>query len=141
MRIEYKELKEYTEEQLEKLFLSVNWDSAKYPKRLAAAMRNSSLVISAWDNEELVGLVRSLDDGATTAFIHYLLVQPQYQKYHIGSTLLSKLLEHYKRYLYVKIMPSDKAVVPFYEKHGFRLYDHYCAMEIERLGCLEDELP
>ena len=141
MEIEYREQKEYTEEQLEKLFLSVNWESAKYPKRLVTAMKNSSLVISAWYNNELIGLIRSLDDKATTAFIHYLLVQPKYQKYHIGGTLLSKLLEHYKNYLYIKIMPSDKSTILFYEKYGFKQYENYCAMEIKRLDYLRDELP
>ena len=141
MEIMYKDTKEFTEKQLEELFLSVNWKSGKYPKRLAAAMKNSSVVISAWYCDELVGLIRSLDDGATTAFIHYLLVKPDYQNYHIGGTLLSKLLEHYENYLYIKIMPSDKNTIPFYKKFGFNLYDNYCAMEIDRLETSSDELP
>lgn len=39
-------------------------------------MRNSTHVISAWDGDRLIGLVRSLDDGATIAFLHYVLVDP-----------------------------------------------------------------
>ncbi len=141
MEITYKELKEFTKEQLSELFLSVGWKSGKYPTRLEAAMRNSSVVISAWDSSELVGLIRSLDDGATTAFIHYLLVKPAYQKYHIGGTLLTKMLEHYRDYLYIKIMPSDKKTIPFYRKYGFAIYDNYCAMEIDRMDDSSDELP
>ena len=30
--------------------------------------------------------------------------------------------------LYVKIMPSDPATIPFYARYGFRQYDHYSAM-------------
>lgn len=133
MQITYKDQKEFTPAQLEALFRSVGWASGRYPERLAQAMRGSSRVLSAWDGERLVGLIRSLDDGCAAAFIHYLLVRPDYQKYHIGGTLLSKLLEGYRDYLYIKIMPSDKSVVPFYEKYGFRVCDHYCAMQIERL--------
>ena len=50
-------------------------------------MQNSSHVISAWDGDKLVGLVRALDDGETIAFLHYLLVDPAYHGLHIGHTL------------------------------------------------------
>ncbi len=50
----YKEIKEFSKKELEELFLSVNWDSGKYPEKLVIAMKNSSNVISAWDNEKLI---------------------------------------------------------------------------------------
>jgi hypothetical protein len=50
----YKEIKEFSKKELEELFLSVNWDSGKYPEKLAIVMKNSSNVISAWDNEKLI---------------------------------------------------------------------------------------
>lgn len=56
MDIKFKETKEFTKQQLEQLFLSVNWSSGKYPDRLVRAMENSSNVISAWDGDKLVGL-------------------------------------------------------------------------------------
>ena len=49
-----KEIKEFSKKELEELFLSVNWDSGKYPEKLAIVMKNSSNVISAWDNEKLI---------------------------------------------------------------------------------------
>ena len=133
MDIKFKETKEFTKEQLDQLFLSVNWKSGKYPDRLVKAMKNSSHVISAWDGDKLVGLIRSLDDGETVAFIHYLLVHPSYQNYHIGKELMERLMDKYKDILYVKIMPSDPKTIPFYERFGFKQYDNYSAMEIMRL--------
>lgn len=133
MEIQYKEQKEFTPGELEELFLSVGWESGNYPERLVRAMKQSSLVISAWDNDRLVGLVRSLDDGETVAFIHYLLVNPAYQKLHIGAELMKRLLCCYEDLLYVKVMPSDPATIPFYEKFGFVRYDNYSALEIKRL--------
>lgn len=133
MEIRYKETKDFTPAELQRLFLSVHWESGRYPEKLARAMKNSTRVISAWDGEKLVGLVRALDDGETAAFIHYLLVDPAYQKEHIGSGLMNRLLAAYEDMLYVKIMPSDPKTIPFYEKFGFRQYDNYCAMEIKRL--------
>ena len=96
-------------------------------------MKNSSYVISAWENNNLIGLVRSLDDGETVAFIHYLLVDPTYQNYHIGTELMTRLLDKYKNMLHIKIMPSDPKVVPFYKRLGFKQYDNYTALEIMRL--------
>ena len=133
MNITYKETKNFTSKELEDLFLSVNWGSGKYPDKLVKAMKNSSNVIAAYDNDKLVGLVRSLDDGETVAFIHYLLVNPSYQAYHIGTELMTRLLEKYKDMLHIKIMPSNPKVIPFYERLGFKIYDNYTAMEIMRL--------
>lgn len=87
MKIEYKDTHIFTEKELQRLFLSVGWESGNYPDKLVRAMQNSSHVISAWDDNKLIGLVRALDDGETVAFLHYLLVDPAYQGYHIGDVL------------------------------------------------------
>ena len=64
MTIEYRQTRDFTEEDLRRLFLSVGWESGRYPKRLVTAMRNSTHVISAWDGDRLIGLVRALDDSS-----------------------------------------------------------------------------
>ena len=125
MEIEYKESKEFMAEQLRELFCPVGWKSGSYAERLVTAMRNSSHVITAWYGDNLIGLVRSLDDGEAVAFIHYLLVRPEYQKHHIGGSLLTKLLAYYESYLYVKMMPSvlGKVRLPYLRqlhRHGNR---------------------
>ena len=58
MDIKYTEEKVFTQKQIEELFLSVNWISGKYPDKLYKALLESSTVITAWDEERLVGLVR-----------------------------------------------------------------------------------
>ena len=129
MNIEYKDTKEISPKQLERLFLSVNWESGKYPEKLSRAMKNSSQVISAWNGDKLVGLVRGLDDGETVAFIHYLLVDPDYQGLHIGDELMKRIMKNFRDLLYVKIMPSDPKTKAFYRRYGFVEYDNYSAME------------
>jgi ribosomal protein S18 acetylase RimI-like enzyme len=129
MNIEYKTTKNFTSEELEHLFLSVNWESGKYPDKLVRAMKNSTHVISAWDGDKLVGLVRALDDGETVAFLHYLLVDPEYQGLHIGDELMKRIMKCFKDLLYVKIMPSDPKTIPFYKRYGFEEYSNYSALE------------
>lgn len=131
--IRYSEEKAIDTEEIRRLFLSVNWESGRHPEKVAAGLKNSSVVISAWDGDKLVGLVRGLDDGATVGFLHYLLVDPEYQGQHIGYTLMEKIMEKYKDFLHVKIMPSDPKTIPFYEKFGFVVDPSYTAMERKRM--------
>lgn len=131
--IQYRETKDFKPEDIKELFLSVKWESGRYPEKIVQGLRNSTAVISAWDGERLVGLIRALDDGATVGFIHYLVVHPDYQGCHVGRALMERLLDRYKDLLYIKIMPSDPKTIPFYEQFGFRVYENYCAMQIKRM--------
>ena len=79
-------------------------------------MHNSTRVISAWDGDKLVGLVRALDDGETVAFLHYLLVDSAYQGQYIGDELMKRIMSFYQNLLYAKVMPSDPKTIPFYER-------------------------
>ena len=49
MNVGYKDIKDFTKEQLEVLFLSVDWSSGHFPDKLVVAMKNFKTVISAWD--------------------------------------------------------------------------------------------
>ena len=63
MTIHFTEEKRFTQDQVQQLFLSVHWISGQYPQRLYNALIHSSTVITAWDDERLVGLARVLDDS------------------------------------------------------------------------------
>ena len=80
---------------------------------------NSSNVITAWEDNQLAGLIRVLDDSELLAQIHYVLVNPKFQGQGIAGNLVEMVKEKYKDYLYIESMPEDKNNVPFYEKHGF----------------------
>ena len=128
--IKYTEEKKFTQEQVQKLFLSVGWTSGNYPKRLYKALMNSSTVFTAWDEEELVGLIRVLDDTEMLAQIHYVLVHPDHQGKGIAGAMLEHVKEKYKDFMYIDVMPEDKKNVPFYEKHGFSVMENGAAIQI-----------
>ena len=48
-------------------------------QRIRCGTVNSQTVLTAWDGERLVGLARVLDDSELVAFVHYVLVHPEYQ--------------------------------------------------------------
>ena len=118
MAIEYKETRSFQADELQGLFLSVGWISGNHPEKLVIAMKNSATVLSAWDNDKLVGLVNALDDGIMTAYIHFLLINPTYQGLGIGKELLRMINGKYKEYLRIVLVADDKEV-GFYQNNGF----------------------
>ncbi|MGC2873140.1 GNAT family N-acetyltransferase [Ihubacter sp. mB4P-1] len=134
MKIRYTWEKIFTQAQVESLFLSVDWISGRYPERLYKALMHSSAVLTAWDDDKLVGLARVLDDSEMLAQIHYLLVEPSYHGQGIASQLIEMIKEKYQDYFYIEGMPEDKANVPFYVKHGFTVMENGAAIQICNLG-------
>ena len=132
--LRYTEEKCFTKEQIQQLFLSVNWISGNYPDRLYNALMHSSMVLTVWDDEVLVGLTRVLDDTEMLAQIHYVLVHPNYQGQGIAGRMIEYVKEKYKNFLYIEGMPEDKKNVPFYEKHGFSVMENGAAIQICNLS-------
>ncbi|MCR5021718.1 GNAT family N-acetyltransferase [Ruminococcus sp.] len=130
--IGYSYTQEFTKHQLKKLFRSVNWESAAYPEKLKQAMNGYTTVITAWDVEELVGLICAMDDGVMTAYIHYLLVDPEYHGQTIGRTLVEMTKEKYKDYLRT-VLIAYKNETHFYEKCGFKIEEKSLPMCITSL--------
>ena len=110
----------FTQQQLYELFKSVNWLSADYPERLYKALNNCETVFTAWDDSRLVGLINAIDDSELTAYVHYLLVRPEYQNNGIGKELLRLVRDKYKDYLYVELIAESRELIGYYEKNGFK---------------------
>lgn len=133
--LKFTEEKIFTQEQVQQLFLSVQWVSGNYPERLYKALMHSSTVLTVWDDEKLVGLTRVLDDTAMLAQIHYVLVHPDYQGQGIAGKMIEYIKKKYKEFLYIEGMPEDKSNVPFYEKHGFSVMENGAAIQIVNTLC------
>lgn len=132
MSIVYKSIQEIDAKALKELFLSVEWSSGNYPEKLAIAMKNYGSVFTAWDEEKLVGLISSMDDGIMTAYVHYLLVHPDYQGKGIGKHLVKMTTEHYKDYLRIVLVAYDKEL-EFYKHCGFKIGEAKTPMFITSL--------
>lgn len=130
MQIQYAEEKKFTQDEVQKLFLSVGWISGQYPTRLYKALMHSSTVITAWDGNHLVGLVRVIDDSELVAYMHYVLVDPAYQGHGIASTMITMIKEKYQHYLYLEIMPEERKNAAFYQRHGFQIMPDGVAMQL-----------
>ena len=137
MTIEYTDEKRFSVADTERLFKSVDWVSGEYPQRLHKALMGSPTVFTAWDGERLVGLVRVLDDGEMTAYMHYVLVDPAYHGHGIASRLVNMVKERYRDYLYIEVMPEESKNAAFYERFGFNVMPDGVAMQIVNPGVRE----
>lgn len=104
--------------ELKELFSTVEWQVSRHIDRLSAAMYKYDNLITAWDGARLVGLVCSLDDGAVTAYINYLIVHPDYQRMGIGKELMRRILNEYRDFLRVELI-ADAGATEFYDKLDF----------------------
>ena len=127
--IAYRATQDFTPQALRELFLSVEWSSGNYPDKLCAAMKNFGTVFSAWDGERLIGMICTMDDGVMNAYVHYLLVRPDYQGRGIGRRLVEMMREHYKDYLRI-VLGANNEKLDFYQACGFKLAEDASLMFI-----------
>ena len=119
MSIDFSDTHEFEQKELERLFLSVEWSSGHYPEKLVVAMKNFHTVISAWDGDKLVGMICAMDDGIMNAYVHYLLVDPDYHRQGIGHKLVEIIKQKYKDYLRIAVIAYNDELT-FYENCGFK---------------------
>ena len=115
--IRYTEKMTCSKEDLQELYLSVNWNSGKYPDRLFESIQNSTYKIFAYDDDKLIGLVTGLSDNCINLFISYLVVKPNYQNQRIGTELLNKITSK-RNFNRIQLITEDKDK-DFYLKNGF----------------------
>lgn len=118
--------KDLPPEQLHKLFVAVGWsDGSETPDMIKKGYYipwvNSTLVISAWDDERLIGAVRVLSDTMFRSVIYDLLVLPKCQNRGIGKELVKRCIEHFPNSEW--LVGTMKNIAGFYEKIGFKRCD------------------
>ncbi len=114
-------------EQLINLYTSVGWSSyTQNPRQLQNAVANSLFAIGAYDQNQLVGLIRVVGDGLTIIYIQDLLVNPVYQRRGIGTKLINSVLKKYDS-VRQKVLLTENTVKTrmFYEGCDFNPCDKY----------------
>ena len=124
-----KEYKKYQEDEIQTLYAAVGWTA--YTEDLPALKRgfqNSLLILAAYEDGELIGLIRAVGDGATIVFVQDILVIPQKQRQGIGTALLKAVLDRYSNVRQLQLTTDNTPkTVAFYKSLGFS--------ELSALGC------
>ena len=105
-------------ERISGIFDAVGWGT-RSPTELEQAFQTSTYVRIAYDNEKIVGFGRTVDDGRYYALIVDLLVDPEYQRKGIGTTILRQLRDDLDGYIFTSLTATIGKEL-FYQKQGWK---------------------
>ncbi|HNQ26789.1 MAG TPA: GNAT family N-acetyltransferase [Aquaticitalea sp.] len=119
MEINYSLDKQPTADQIIELY-----DNSGLPRpikdkeRIQKMFDNSNLVITAWDNDLLVGVCRSITDWVWSCYLADLAVRQEYKKAGIGRQLINLTKEKVGEQSMVLLL-SVPTAMEYYPKVGF----------------------
>lgn len=83
-------------------------------------------VLSLWENEKLIGLIRTVGDGISIIYIQDILILKPFQNKGLGSQLLTTTLNKYQNVMQVVLLTDNTDKTRhFYEKYGLFSNDKY----------------
>ena len=112
----------YHEAEVLSLYRSVGWTVyADNPAMVKAAFAGSLLVLGAFVQDELIGCIRAVGDGASILYIQDILVAPEHQRKGVGRRLLQAMLAQYPS-IYQTVLMTDNIPerAAFYRACGFK---------------------
>ena len=124
------EIKEYTgfdEAGILSLYGDAGWKAyTDDTEALRRGFENSLLVLAAYENGELLGLIRAVGDGATVVLVQDILVFKKYQRRGVGSALLREMLGRYSHVRQIELVTDNmESTKAFYRSMGFRELSEY----------------
>ena len=125
-------IKEYTDlskEEIVSLYNAVGWSAyTKDPDSLLRGYRNSLLVLAAYEDNRLAGIIRVVGDACTIIFVQDIIVAPDYQRKGIGTALLKQILDRYSHVRQIELVTDNTpGTISFYRSMGFQ--------ELSEMGC------
>ena len=127
--MEIREYINYNADEILRLYTEVGWTA--YTENMLAleqGYQNSLLVLAAYENDELLGIVRVVGDGFTIIFIQDILVYPKKQRHGVGTALVKAVLNRYSAVRQIELATDNTPqTVSFYKSLGFS--------EFSEIGC------
>lgn len=100
------------------LFNQVGWnDKTEDINRLKDMVENSQIVVTAWNEEEMVGFARCTTDYVFNGQINNVVVDANYRRTGIGKVIINMILDSNKHVTY--ILRGSSKNEEFYRGLGF----------------------
>ncbi|MDD4080045.1 MAG: GNAT family N-acetyltransferase [Eubacteriales bacterium] len=117
-------------EALTRLYLDAGWTAyTDHPDIMAGLLPGALWHMSAWEGDELVGLIRCVGDGVSLLYVQDILVLASRQRRGIGRKLLAAALARFSHIRQIVLLTDNREKTrAFYEAAGFT--------EASRTGCL-----
>ena len=127
--MEIKEYRSYKEAEIRRLYTEVGWTAyTENMSVLEQGYKNSLLVLAAYENDELLGIIRIVGDGFTIIFVQDILVFPREQRKGVGTALMKAVLDTYPDVRQIELATDNTSkTVAFYKSLGFT--------EFSEMGC------
>lgn len=120
-------IKEYTEfkfDEIKRLYTEVGWTA--YTDEMGAleeGYKRSLKILAAYEEDELLGIIRAVGDGYTIVFIQDILVFPERQGQGVGSALIKAMLDLYPNVRQIELATDNtEKTLAFYKSVGFTEY-------------------
>ena len=127
--MEIKKYKDFREDEILRLYSEVGWTA--YTENMTALRRgyeHSLLVLAAYEEDDLLGIIRAVGDGFTVVFIQDILVYPDKQRQGVGTALLKAVLARYPDVRQIELVTDNTPqTVAFYKSMGFS--------DLSEMGC------
>ena len=122
--MEIREYVDFNTDEIKHLYSEVGWIA--YTDNMPALeqeYKNSMLVLAAYEDDELLGIIRAVGDGFTIVFIQDILVFPEKQRQGVGTALLKAVLDRYPNVRQIELATDNTPkTVAFYKSLGFSEY-------------------
>ena len=127
--MEIREYSNYNEKEILSLYSAVGWSAyTENPIILRKGYEHSLLVLAAYEDQDLLEIIRAVGDGATVVFIQDILIYPEQQRKGVGSALLQAVLDRFAGVRQIELVTDHtEGTVSFYRSMGFR--------ELSEMGC------
>jgi N-acetylglutamate synthase-like GNAT family acetyltransferase len=119
MSFRFSDSKKIDVNQVLELYRMTEWAKNRTREETETILANSSLVLTAWDEDHLSGMCRVLTDFVVRATLYDVIVRPEDQGKGVGRLLVERALHHpsLHRVPVFYLLTKDKQ--SFYEKFGF----------------------
>ena len=104
-----------------RLFATTGWSTTLTPDQLVRALDASWHAVSAYSGDRLVGMGRTISDGAMHALIVEVIVDPEWQGRGIGTEVMRRLVRRCREAgIDMVQLFCARGKQPFYEALGFQ---------------------
>jgi len=119
-----------TARNISRVVRSVAWGDDLSDEQLLYAIKQSTHIVTAWENDRLIGIARSMDDGIWSSNIDLVIVDISFQHRGVGSIILGRLIKSLENIKYISVSPNEKSNADFYIKNGFNLVANGVLLQI-----------
>ncbi|WPP52434.1 GNAT family N-acetyltransferase [Catalinimonas niigatensis] len=118
MSIQLSERRDISQSLIIDLYRAHAWSAADKPDALYQGLMHSHSLITAWEDDDLVGLGNAISDGHLVVYYPHLLVHPEHQGKGIGRMIMKRMAEKYRNF-HMQMLTADGKAIAFYQKCGF----------------------